>query len=103
MSIAIMICGAGLSGLLGAEAHRYLRPRDDWYDIVGFGSFFVGCASSPVFGLLVLGAYLSAERSRAIRFGDGFCTCGYDLTGNQSGRCPECGTAIKPRIDGDSK
>lgn len=23
----------------------------------------------------------------------GFCAkCGYDLTGNQSGRCPECGT-----------
>ncbi len=24
------------------------------------------------------------------------CTCGYDLTGNESGICPECGTAIKP-------
>ena len=24
-----------------------------------------------------------------------FCTrCGYDLTGNTSGRCPECGTAL---------
>ena len=27
----------------------------------------------------------------------GHCqTCGYNLTGNISGRCPECGTAIKP-------
>ncbi len=26
-----------------------------------------------------------------------FCrVCGYDLTGNVSGRCPECGTAIQP-------
>lgn len=24
-------------------------------------------------------------------------TCGYDLTGNVSGRCPECGTEIKQR------
>jgi hypothetical protein len=22
------------------------------------------------------------------------CECGYDLTGNISGRCPECGTPI---------
>jgi predicted Zn-ribbon and HTH transcriptional regulator len=27
------------------------------------------------------------------------CTgCGYDLTMNQSGRCPECGTAIAPEF-----
>lgn len=24
----------------------------------------------------------------------GFCRCGYDLTGNLSGVCPECGTAV---------
>ena len=29
------------------------------------------------------------------RFGAGRCaTCGYDLTGNVSGICPECGTAV---------
>lgn len=28
----------------------------------------------------------------------GLClTCGYDLTGNESGKCPECGTAVVPR------
>ncbi len=33
----------------------------------------------------------------------GFCKCGYDLTGNVSGRCPECGTpvdAVKSAADG---
>ena len=25
----------------------------------------------------------------------GFCRCGYDLTGNVSGRCPECGAACE--------
>lgn len=28
----------------------------------------------------------------------GHCdNCGYDLTGNVSGRCPECGTTIRPK------
>ena len=31
------------------------------------------------------------------RYPAGRCQrCGYDLTGNVSGRCPECGTPIKP-------
>lgn len=25
-----------------------------------------------------------------------FCACGYNLTGNVSGRCPECGTIVSP-------
>lgn len=39
-------------------------------------------ARSPVFG------------------GDGLLCeqCGYDLTGNLSGACPECGTAVSPRV-----
>lgn len=28
---------------------------------------------------------------RWLGFGPGHCKCGYDLTGNVSGRCPECG------------
>ncbi len=32
----------------------------------------------------------------------GFCkTCKYDLTGNVSGVCPECGTAISLRVNQD--
>ena len=26
---------------------------------------------------------------------EGFCSCGYDLTGNTSGTCPECGAALQ--------
>ena len=26
---------------------------------------------------------------------DGYCICGYDLTGNASGVCPECGRSIQ--------
>lgn len=31
---------------------------------------------------------------RASPFRSGVCQCGYDLRGNQSGICPECGTQI---------
>ncbi len=35
-------------------------------------------------------------RSLRCRLPEGVCrTCGYDLTGNVSGRCPECGTPIE--------
>ena len=33
---------------------------------------------------------------RCYRFPPGYCrNCGYDLTGNVSGRCPECGESVK--------
>ncbi len=32
------------------------------------------------------------------RIRPGHCRCGYDLTGNVSGKCPECGTAV-PRFE----
>jgi hypothetical protein len=35
----------------------------------------------------------SREQRRAERIANGYCSaCGYDLTGNVSGVCPECGT-----------
>ena len=39
---------------------------------------------------LVAGVFWLAD-SRHKR--PGHCRCGYDLTGNVSGRCPECGTS----------
>jgi hypothetical protein len=37
---------------------------------------------------------------RSRRMPAGHCQkCGYNLTGNVSGRCPECGTAIRPQDD----
>lgn len=40
----------------------------------------------------------SPARRRRYRSEHGLCIkCGYDLTGNVSGVCPECGTEIDPR------
>ncbi len=36
-------------------------------------------------------------RTRLVRLGVPICVgCGYDLTGNMSGRCPECGQQVRP-------
>jgi hypothetical protein len=45
----------------------------------------------------LLGAALHRRRGRAIRVPDApLCgKCGYNLTGNVSGVCPECGTPVE--------
>ena len=59
-----------------------------WVVIVSSAGLGLGLTAVP---LLIRS--LRAWRRRAV----GHCpTCGYDLTGNVSGRCPECGT---PRRD----
>ena len=44
--------------------------------------------------------WVRAEISRRRRLRSGLCqSCGYDLTGNTSGVCPECGAAISTPVD----
>jgi len=50
-----------------------------------------GAWGIPMFGLAVLGACALLERRHRPKVGH-CAECGYDLTGNISGRCPECGT-----------
>jgi len=52
----------------------------------------------PFLLVLIPTAYLWYREWRTIPLGH--CQkCGYDLTGNESGRCPECG----PQLDGSGK
>ena len=56
----------------------------------------------PFWALVLLAAPLPAvrlwRRLRRGRFAPGHCrACGYDLRGNESGVCPECGRAVAPR------
>jgi len=47
-----------------------------------------------VIAFCVLGAMMMAAATR--RRPPGCCVqCGYDLTGNESGRCPECGRDVR--------
>lgn len=54
----------------------------------------------PVVAASVLACGVWYWRDGRRRFGPGNChKCGYDLAGNVSGRCPECGASVgaKPR------
>ena len=80
-------------GLFGAE--RFLRTSDTF----GLWLFLIWGIGVP----LSLGGWWAASvwrRSfdRAKRIERGHCAyCDYDLTGNTSGRCPECGTDSVPQ------
>ena len=51
-------------------------------------AMLLGAAAAHVF-IRVTRAYVLIERGR-------YCTtCGYDLTGNESGVCPECGNEVQ--------
>ena len=43
--------------------------------------------------LLYIAAFIAARYDRRLNV----CRCGYDLTGNVSGRCPECGRPVASR------
>jgi len=62
-----------------------------WFDAVGNASS--GRVHVPIWAMLVPVAALTAwlwrrERPRP----NHCCLCGYNLTGNTTGRCPECGS-----------
>lgn len=66
---------------------------DDTLELVGVTAHFVvwQCATAAV-----LGPALDAKRAAALNAPPTCQACAYDLTGNVSGRCPECGREIPP-------
>jgi hypothetical protein len=70
---------------------RFPRP---WQTLlVVDGSYALGFA-----GTVGLRAWGHWRRVRHARPPKGVCReCGYDLTGNVSGKCPECGTYVNPK------
>lgn len=69
---------------------------------LGFG---VPLGWPMLIGWILCGAMIVRYRRRRRRLRVGACLqCGYDLTGNASGRCPECGSEVshnKPNTAGE--
>ncbi len=79
---------------------RVVSHRRFYFDVAGFEGMdwraVSMCAAFPLTGGSILAALVILGRGLflASRMTKGLCArCRYDLTGNTSGRCPECGTA----------
>lgn len=79
------------TAILGELVELNAEPGGIVYDyhVLTRAWFAAVCIATPVVAVLVH-ALLSRRRPRP----DGCSACGYDLTGNASGTCPECGTRI---------
>jgi hypothetical protein len=59
----------------------------------------VPCWLTEMFLLILPVAWLLFVYRQRMRCPDGCITCGYNLTGNISGVCPECGTPIRSKFE----
>ncbi len=97
VSVIFAACSIAASIPVG-YAHQYadiaLHPGDDWAGaFVMPGTVCVSFFLSPFVGFLSSLLLITIRNRR--RFPPGHCQkCGYNLTGNVSGRCPECGSPV---------
>ncbi|MGD8450719.1 MAG: hypothetical protein PVJ57_02775 [Phycisphaerae bacterium] len=88
-------------GYATALLYGALHP-DDWYEIgdftAGVGAAVATTIFAPFVGLVVVVVSSTLEHRRQERRPHHCLKCGYDLTGNVSGRCPECGTKTRAKV-----
>lgn len=77
--------------LFFAEVRVRTSGQFAWLD---YAMTMIPFAEGIVLGLVLL---VQARIWRALGRAGHYCKCGYDLTGNLSGVCPECGTKIERR------
>jgi hypothetical protein len=77
--------------VLDPSPKDFARPRAARVAVVGS---YLSCFTGTIVSRRLLGrGSLHSRRRRK-----GLCTeCGYDLTGNVSGKCPECGVHVNPK------
>ena len=95
--VGLSFIESAISGPTNSHLWRYGRlgyyyavesiPLHDWHWVV-MPAWFVACLLATPFFF----TFRSFAFSR--RGSTGCCRCQYDLTGNTSGVCPECGTAV---------
>lgn len=89
-----------LAGMINAHiVHAVMGLR--LQNIVGYTATTImfDVLRGLIIGFLVGTPFVLLRRARAARrHAPGRCNrCDYDLTGNESGVCPECGTKVPPR------
>jgi len=90
-----------VTGPTDAHLRRYGRfgyyyvfwsiPDDGWHWVIVPAWFAVCLLATPLAFALRSSAFSRPPRA-------GFCRCTYNLTGNTSGVCPECGMAVAGKV-----
>ena len=80
---------------------RFLARSDDDFGwacaVIGLAVFAFLCLPFVAIGWMILCDKWTERRKR--RGSPGLCpSCKYNLTGNVSGTCPECGTQVAPDV-----
>lgn len=84
---------AGIAVLKGLPVRIWTKTSHTHYVSIAPWWPFLVCAAYPLL-VVIRKAFRGGRRE-----GRGEClTCGYSLTGNTSGVCPECGTRIRPGL-----
>ncbi len=77
----------------GIKRARMYRQPDNVYSRTAYAAFCPSWLPTVLFGAYPTLAFIRGPLRRHRRRRKGECTgCGYDLTGNESGICPECGS-----------
>jgi len=94
----LVACGIRLPlrpGDLEELAGERMRERDNWRDATLYYVRFPTWSAAVILGVFPAWAFATGPLRRWRRRRKGLCVrCGYNLTGNESGRCPECGSEL---------
>ncbi len=83
---------AGVLLLPGSIACRIIPVTDNPHSSAGL--FWITVLNAAIYGVVAAGVGWIVRRPRVLA--DNKCAqCSYDLTGNVSGVCPECGTSVE--------
>ena len=93
-----LIAGSALELFIATAVYAWNPRKEDCYCARGSytGLVFGGTVLLWAFGPGIVLLFLR-EKYRRNKLMPACSTCGYNLTGNVSGICPECGTEIRPR------
>lgn len=103
--LCVFICDGGFHSVLDPGVRQFLAANgvfgingdyvpDQWFPMPGSDSTYLVIPYWLILAVAAFGLFFVQRRIVAQRRnGPGCRACGYNLTCNQSGICPECGTA----------
>ena len=94
--VSFMVLAADIHGTLKSVGGKQFCIGYDFHDDFGLAAAEVGYGWVAALCAVLPAVWALRWRSRRVKARQNLCpTCSYNLTGNTSGVCPECGRAVK--------